>query len=230
VSSCYTVVVAVLPGYREIREIGEERWGPTPAARVVGWLRQIEMSLSLSAPRHRALVECASQEADDAFFPLFFFSQKNPSDFQPQNVGHVEALKSKIPPSPSPLCRYAHYIPAPTHFTRRQLVTRSRHTLVSVQTHTRQSIVQTVSRSEDPKKPKTKSGHSRATFSKMAAAEYKDEGEAEAVEEEEVKGIKMAEVEQHQSIDDLWLVIDGRGGGAQRGRGHTCVSNTMRVL
>jgi hypothetical protein len=64
----------------------------------------------------------------------------------------------------------------------------------------------------------------------MAAAEYKDEGEAEAVEEEEVKGIKMAEVEQHQSIDDLWLVIDGRGGGAQRGRGHTCVSNTMRVL
>ena len=39
-----------------------------------------------------------------------------------------------------------------------------------------------------------------------AAAEPKDEGE------EEVKGIKMSEVEKHSSIDDLWLVIDGRGG------------------
>ena len=29
-------------------------------------------------------------------------------------------------------------------------------------------------------------------------------------EEEEEKGIKLSEVEQHASIDDLWLVIDGR--------------------
>ncbi len=27
--------------------------------------------------------------------------------------------------------------------------------------------------------------------------------------EEQVKGIKMEEVEKHSSIDDLWLVIDG---------------------
>lgn len=48
---------------------------------------------------------------------------------------------------------------------------------------------------------------------KSASGEPKQEsGEAEEVKDE-VKGIKMSEVEQHASIDDLWLVIDGRGDG-----------------
>lgn len=53
-----------------------------------------------------------------------------------------------------------------------------------------------------------------------AAEERKDEGEAV---EEEVKGIKMSEVEQHSSIDDLWLVIDGRGQWAYTSRASLCV-------
>ena len=64
-----------------------------------------------------------------------------------------------------------------------------------------------------------------------AAAEPKDEGE------EEVKGIKMSEVEKHSSIDDLWLVIDGRGGtrlhhfgGRKRRGGEICVSVVFPLL
>ena len=47
------------------------------------------------------------------------------------------------------------------------------------------------------------------------AAAKAEEHQNDEGEEKEVKGIKMSEVEQHQSIDDLWLVIDGgetRGG------------------
>lgn len=58
-----------------------------------------------------------------------------------------------------------------------------------------------------------------------AAEEPKDEGEAV---EEEVKGIKMSEVEQHSSIDDLWLVIDGKGQRAYTSRASPCVHKCTR--
>jgi type VI protein secretion system component VasK len=45
-----------------------------------------------------------------------------------------------------------------------------------------------------------------------AGAGKPSEEEEVKEEEAEVKGIKMSEVEQHTSLDDLWLVIDGREG------------------
>eukprot|EP00740_Mantoniella_antarctica_P003990 CAMPEP_0181361618 /NCGR_PEP_ID=MMETSP1106-20121128/7428_1 /TAXON_ID=81844 /ORGANISM="Mantoniella antarctica, Strain SL-175" /LENGTH=155 /DNA_ID=CAMNT_0023475235 /DNA_START=213 /DNA_END=680 /DNA_ORIENTATION=- len=43
-----------------------------------------------------------------------------------------------------------------------------------------------------------------------AGAGKPSEEEEVKEEEAEVKGIKMSEVEQHTSLDDLWLVIDGK--------------------